>query len=66
MYRREEVVEVKESREMVGVVGEEEIQMRKQYQLRLLNLYEETSRRSSDKWLFTVLSRLPAALSVVN
>lgn len=66
MCKKEEVEEVRESKEKDVVEAEEEIPMRKQYQPRLLSRYEETSRLFNDKWLFTVLNPLQAVLSEVN
>lgn len=66
IFKRDEVEEVKESREKDVVVGEEEIRMRKQYQPQLLSHYEGMSRLSNDKWLFIVLNPSPAAPSEAN
>jgi hypothetical protein len=56
IFRREEVQEAKENNERVAAEEGGEIPTPSQSQLLLLNLYGETSKLSSDKWLYIVLN----------
>lgn len=51
IFKRGEVVEVRESKEMAEEEGEEETQMLSQYQLLLLNHYGGMNKHFIGKWL---------------